>query len=323
MDAAVPPAAAVGTSPDLWAACEERSVVRLTLDDGHILTGHYTSRAGMHFLHRTSRDLPLIGEITGPYGPGDVLAVEVVRTRAQVLADGYARLHGERVPGPEPRTRDDHEQRLQALACAIAGAGSDWHRESQLHRQFREAADRIGLAAGKRTWLLNAAAWARRSNAPPTMADLWVDAVASPSCLARPRPQDFDPNPRVRRRRTGVPPFVKADPFSIPNMLHALRAASLKVRITRLGDPPHDRGHLQIEMPIKGRSRFAAIAQRDWRGRMTWRWVWDGNDSDAGRQRYRRALRCDAYARMVEVLRRGRSNVQADLFCHTGWPNAP
>lgn len=35
MDAAVPPAAAVGTCTDLWAACEERSVVRLTLDDGH------------------------------------------------------------------------------------------------------------------------------------------------------------------------------------------------------------------------------------------------------------------------------------------------
>jgi len=193
----------------------------------------------------------------------------------------------------------------------------------QLRRQFREAADRIGLAAGKRTWLLNAAVWARRSNAPPTMADLWVDAVASPSCLARPRPQDFDPDPRVRRWRTAVPPFVKADPFSIPNMLHALRAASLSARVSRLGDPPHDCGQIQIEMPIKGRSRFAAIAERDWRGRMTWRWVWDGNDTDAGRQRYRRALRCDAHARMVEVLRRGRPNVQADLFCQTSWPNAP
>jgi len=90
MDAASPPAAAVRTSPDLWAACEERSVVRLTLADGHILTGHYTSRAGMHFLHRTGRDLPLIGEVTGPYRPGDVLAVEVVRTRAQVLQGAYA-----------------------------------------------------------------------------------------------------------------------------------------------------------------------------------------------------------------------------------------
>ena len=304
--------------PDLWAACEERAVVRLTLANGQTLTGHYTSRVGLHFLHRTGRDLPLVGEVSGPYQPGDVLAVEVVRTRAEVLADAYLRLHGERVPGREPVTRDEHEHRLQVLARAVADAEADWQRQVQLHRQFREAADRIGLAQGKRAWLLHAAAWARRSNAEPTMADLWVDAVASPSCLARPRPQDFDPNPRARRRRTALPPHVRADPWSIPNILHALRAASLKARVTRLGDPPHDAGHIEIDMPIKGRSRFVAIAERDIHGRMAWRAVWDGNDSKAGQLRHRRCLQCDAYARMVEVLRHGRRGVQADLFCHPG-----
>ena len=79
-------AAPATLSPGLWATCEERAVVRLTLADGQTLTGHYTSRVGLHFLHRTGRELPLIGEITGPYGAGDVLAVEVVRTRAEVLA---------------------------------------------------------------------------------------------------------------------------------------------------------------------------------------------------------------------------------------------
>jgi hypothetical protein len=309
-----PAAAPATTGLDLWAACEERAVVRFTLADCRTLTGHYTSRVGLHFLHRTGRDLPLIGEVSGPYQPGDVIAVEVVRTRAQVLEDAYVRLHGERVPGREPRTRDEHEERLQVLA--VAAASDDWQRQMQLHRHFREAADRIGLTQGKRTWLLNAAAWARRSNAPPTMADLWVDAVASPSCRARPCPQDFGPDPQVRRR-TALPPHIRADPWSIPNILHALRAASLKARATRLGDPPHDAGHIQIEMPIKGRSRFVAIAQRDERGRMAWRWVWDGNQSKAGLARHRRALRCDAYARMVEVLRHGRRGVQADLFCRS------
>jgi len=59
------PHAAIATASDadLWAACEERSVIRLTLADGQMLTGSYTSRAGMHFLHRTGRDLPLIGEV--------------------------------------------------------------------------------------------------------------------------------------------------------------------------------------------------------------------------------------------------------------------
>ncbi len=304
--------------PDLWAACEERAVVRLTFADGRTLIGHYTSRAGLHFLHRTGRDLPLIGEVTGPYGPGDVLAVEVMRTRAQVLQDAYVRLHGERVPGPEPETRDGYEHRLQALARAVAGAGADWQREMQLRRQFAAVADRIGLAAGKRTWLLNAARWAQRSNAPPTMADLWVEPVASPSCLARPRPQDFDPDPRVRRRRTPLPAEIRADPFSIPNILHALKAASLKARITRSGDPPCERGHIQIDMPVRGRSRFIAIAERGWRGRMEWHVGWDGNDSAAGLQRHRRCLRCDDYARMMQVLRHGRRGVQADLFCRLG-----
>jgi len=323
MDAATPFATATMPGSDLWAACEERSIVRLTLAGGAVLTGSYTTRAEMRFLHRTGRGLPLIGEITGPYRPGDVLAVEVVRTRAQILEDAYVRLHGERVPGREPATRDDYKHRLQLLARATADAGADWRREMQLRRQFQEIADRIGLAAGKRAWLLNAARWAQRSNAPPTMADLWVDPVASPSCLARPRPQDFDPDPRVRRRRRGLPAHVTAEPHSIPNMVHALRAASLNARITRLGDPPYDRGHVQVEMPVKGRSRFVAIAERDHHGRMAWRTVWDGNESKAGLLRLRRCLRCDAYQRMMDVLCRGRSGVQSDLFCGAAWRRAP
>ena len=189
--------------PNPFAACEERAVVRLVLADGSARTGSYTGRAGLHFLHRTGPGLPLIGEISGPYLSGDVLAVEVVQTRAQVLEDARARLHGERVPGREPATRDEYEQRLKVLARAVAVAGGDWRREMQLRRQFGEVADRIALARGKRAWLLAAAKWAVRSNAPPTMVDLWVDDVASPSCLARPRPQDFDPDPRARRRQIG------------------------------------------------------------------------------------------------------------------------
>ena len=67
-----------------------------------------------------------------------------------------------------------------------------------------------------------------------------------------------------------------------------------------------------------GRSRFEAIAERDRHGRMTWHVIWDGNDSKAGQQRHRRCLQCDAYARMVEVLRHGRRGVQGDLFCRPG-----
>ena len=75
---------------DLRAACEERAVVRLTLADGQVLTGSYTSRVGLHFLHRTGRDLPLIGEITGPYG-NDSKAGQL-RHRRCLQCDAYARM---------------------------------------------------------------------------------------------------------------------------------------------------------------------------------------------------------------------------------------
>jgi hypothetical protein len=92
------------------------------------------------------------------------------------------------VPGKEPLTAEEHRYRLETIARAVFDAGDDWQREMQLRRQFNQAADSIGLAAGKCHWILNEAKWARRSNAPPTMADLWIEDVASPSCLARPRP---------------------------------------------------------------------------------------------------------------------------------------
>jgi hypothetical protein len=300
---------------DPFAACEERAVIRVHLANGTTLTGSYTTRAQLHFVHRTGPDLRAIGEVSGPFSHADVLEVEIIKTRTQVLHEHYARLHGERVPGKEPVTREDHRHRLETIARAVVDAGDDWRREMQLRRQFDEAADHIGLAAGKRRWILNEARWLRRANAPPTMADLWVEDVASPSWLARPRPHDFDPDIRVRRRRTPLPPHVEADPCSIPNILRALRHARLKARITRLGDPPWDTGHIQIDLPFKGRSRFVAIAQRTDEGNvMHWRLVWDGNESKAGLKRYARATRSDEYARIRRVLYNGHYGVQGDLF---------
>lgn len=62
-----------------------------------------------------------------------------------------------------------------------------------------------------------------------------------------------------------------------------------------------------------------AIAERDCHGRMAWCVVWDGNhESKAGQLRHRRCLQCDAYARVMDVLRHGRRDVQPDLFCRPG-----
>jgi hypothetical protein len=57
------------------------------------------------------------------------------------------------------------------------------------------------------------------------------------ACFARPRPQDFDPDPKVRRRRPPLPASVRRDPWSVPNMLAALKAAGLDARLNLVGDP--------------------------------------------------------------------------------------
>ncbi|SHK12244.1 hypothetical protein SAMN02745194_04235 [Roseomonas rosea] len=142
------------------------------------------------------------------------------------------------------------------------------------------------------------------------MADLWVDPVANPSCFARPRPQDFDPDPAKRRRRVPPPPAVRADPHSIPNMLAALTGRGLKARITRLGDPAHARGHIQVDMPVKSRARFVLIGEAS-DGVTEWRAVWDGNDSKAGLKRRRQSEATDAYRLMLTAMREGRPQSQS------------
>jgi hypothetical protein len=158
----------------------ERTVIRIEMKDGHILTGSYTGGAGFHFVHRTGANLPPLGEVVGPILAEDIVAARVLKTREEVLAEAHYKLFGDRVPGREPVTREDFQSCLEAIARAIAGSEADWRREMQLHRQFNDVADRIGLSAGKRTWLLSAPRWATRSNAPATLSDLWPDAVASP-----------------------------------------------------------------------------------------------------------------------------------------------
>jgi hypothetical protein len=296
-------------------AHRDRSRLRLTLRDGRRIEGLYSFIAGQHFLHCTGPGLPLVGKIEGPLLTADVAGVEVVMSREAVREHARELLQGPRVPGREPVTRDDFEHRLQTLARAVAALPDrEWQMQIRLTRQFEACAERIQLSPGKRAWMLAEAKWARRSNMPPTMADLWVEPVASPSCFARPRPQDFDPDPAVRRRRTPLPLELRSDPFSIPNMLSALIGQGLKARITRLGDPPHERGHIQVEMPVKGRARFVLQGERGENGRMHWRSVWDGNDSKAGRRRFTRAVATPAYAAMIRTLRDGRRVVQGDLF---------
>jgi len=95
-------------------------------------------------------------------------------------------------------------------------------------------------------------------------------------------------------------------------MLSALRAVGLAARIIRLGDPPHARGQIQVEMPVNGRARFVLAAKSSDAG-VTWRVLWDGNDSVAGLRRRRAAEKTAAFTTMMAVLARGRPVIQAEL----------
>jgi len=110
-----------------FAACEERAVVRVVLRDGTVLTGAYTSRARLHFVHRTGPALPLVGEVSGPFSTDDVHSVQIVKTHAEVLREAYVRLHSgpcrERNPS-RPRNIDIGLRRSHALSSTPATIGN-------------------------------------------------------------------------------------------------------------------------------------------------------------------------------------------------------
>ena len=176
-------------------------MLQITFRDGRALSGRYISVSRQHFIVCHGPCDPLHGRAEGPLERMVVRAVTVLKTRAEVLQEARDRLLGELVPGREPVTRADYQARLEILAAAMAQA-EDWQRQIQIGRQFDAVADRIRLAAGKRAWMRKEAKWRRRSNVPPSMADLWCGDVASPCCFARRRPQNLDPDPRIRRRRS-------------------------------------------------------------------------------------------------------------------------
>lgn len=298
-----------------FASVRRREKVRVTFLDGRpAVEGSYEDLGAVHHVLVPRPGWGAMPEAVGPIDPAEVAAVVVTETLEQLMDHARHVMHGDRIPGRDPVTRDDFEYRLQQIARAHAVAEraekektGPWQRPLQIGRQFDEVADRIGLAKGKRAWMLKEAAWYLSHNAPPTMADLWMGNTASPSFFARPRPQDFDPDPVKRRKRVAVPDHVRLDPRSITNMLAALQAAGLRARLDRLGDPPWDAGSLVVDFPqVKGRSRFILVASRNLLGAMAWDERWDGNYSKPGLARWRKVEKLPAYARMQEVLRTGR-----------------
>lgn len=266
---------------------QDQDVITVVMKTGERYTGSYMTQAGMHFVGTKAGKGDLIGKVEGPLDPEEVESVEVHKTRDDVLSDRRDRALGDRLPGREPVTREDFEYRLGRIAKAMVS--EEGTRRTQLSRQFDELADRIALAKPKRAWLIAAAHWGLRSNEPPTLIDLWGCDVASPSLMRRPSSKDFDPDPVVRKSRDRLPAEIIADPDSVPNMLRRLRAGGLKAVISLAGDPPWERAMIQVDLAPGRTGRFSVDGRRV-DGDMQWELKWAGNDSNAGRKHYRRAL---------------------------------
>ena len=287
----------MASSPLPFSGVSDQDRIRVLLQDGSAVEGAFMSVAGMAFV--IVRDPgALLDRSTGPFDPADVASVSILRRWTDIKSERFDQLRGERFPGAEPQTATDFEYRLQRLARAMA-LETEPRRRAELERQFNDTADQIALSGAKRQWVRLEGRWALTNNAPPALSDLWSADVASPSLLKRPRPQDFDPDPAIRRRRIPLPAHVANDPRSVPNVVRSLLRTGLKARVALAGDPAWRRAEVQIDLRPGRSGRFMASARPDG-DRIAWRLHWGGNYGPTASRHHQSALRLPEYA----VLRR-------------------
>lgn len=290
-------------SADPFAGCVQQDVLRVQFADGSTMEGSFLAQAGMAFLH--VRDGSMHGRVEGPIDASSVSRVIVLKGRDEIFEERRIRSLGEPIPGTLRRTRDGYEARLEALARAAAMVPIG-RRRSELEAQFNLIADEISLAKTKRNFILAVARWNRFSNREPSKMDLSGGDMTSAERFARPRPQDFDPDPKVRRARVPIPKHVATDPRSVPNMMKALRLAGFHARPSILGETTFEEADLLVDFPGgKQKGRFGLLGRRNAAGTMVWRHEWEGNGSRADIARHRRALSRDDYRKFVDILKTG------------------
>lgn len=298
LDIADPP-----TPANPFAGCVQQDFLRVQFTDGSTMEGSFLAQAGMAFLH--VRDGSMNGRVEGPIDASSVSRVILLKGRDELFEERRIRKLGEPVPGTLRRTRDGYEARLDALARAAAMVPIG-RRRDEIEAQFNLVADEISLAKTKRHWLLAVSRWSRFSNRSPSKWDLSGGDMTSAERFSRPRPQDFDPDPKVRRARVPVPPHVSSDPRSVPNMIKALRTAGFHARPSIVGETTFEEADLLVDFPGgKQKGRFGLLGRRNAAGTMIWRHEWEGNGSRADMARHRRALGRDDYRKFVDILKTG------------------
>lgn len=281
---------------------EDQDVLAVRLADGRALEGSLMRMGGMAFIQ--IKDALGVGKVEGPFAPADVLGLRVVRSRQEVFEDRFERSRGDRVPGTLVETRDGYEARLDRLARAAAMETST--RRRQIEHQFDDVADRIALAKTKRLWILHVARWNRFSNAEPTKLDLSGGCMTTAMRYERPRPQDFDPDPKVRRARVPIPEHVADDPLSTWNMMRALRSFGYHARVSVLGEMSWDAAALLVDFPQgREKGRYEVDGARDADGAMRWKSSWSGNGTKTDDTRRYRSRNSEEFARFKGILAYG------------------
>lgn len=282
----------------------DQDVLRVTFADGRAMTGSYMTMVGLHFL-TIHQGAGIIDKVEGPFDLDEIVKVEVLRTREDIFAERYERKIGERVPGKYRKTRSGYEARLRQIARIIAQT-EDNTRRRELKAQFDEVADEIQLAKTKRSWMLCEAHHALTSNEAMRKRDLNFGDTFSLGKIQRPREQDFDPNPKVRRARVPLDERDALDPRSAHNLLKALRAAGYRADVSMTGEILDDVADLFVEFPGgKKYGRFTLTGTRHPEGHMTWEYSWHGNYTKADRQRMYRCLDSEAYREFRRIVAAG------------------
>lgn len=288
----------------LFAPFADRDEVRVVLETGEVLVGSYMPMIGQHYLSCPQRS------VHGPFTEGEVRSVALVRSREDIASERFERTRGEPVPGTFRRDRDGFQARLERIARLVART-EDKRRERELRLQFDDVADEIELAKTKRKWMFCEAYHSLSTNAPLRKRDLDFGDLYSLAKVERPRPQDFDPDPKVRRARVPVPHRDQIDPRSTPNMLKALREAGFKVGVSMAGEILEDEADLFVVFPGgKNFGRYALRGERGADGAMAWTYAYHDNDTKAAEKRRLRCLYGQDLPRFRAIVAAGLSKTE-------------
>ena len=280
---------------------EDQDVLGVRMADGRHLEGSLMRMGGMAFLQVRDPSNALRPNVEGPLSRTEIVGYSVLRTREEVMAERFERARGELVPGYFVRTRDGYEARLDRLARAAAMAPST--RRRQIENQFDDVADEIKLAKTKRKWLLDVAKWYRHSNQEPTKIDLSGGCMTTAMKYERPRPQDFDPDPKIRRARIEVPDYVANDPLSTWNMIRTFRALGYNARASVLGEVTWEAADLLVDFPEgREKGRFSVKGSRSASGSMVWDYNWDGNGTKTDDRRRFRSQQSERFEEFRNIL---------------------